>query len=349
MKKTSYTLILIIALFLSGCNKSLHQAQLYVFGTLVGITIWGVSERQANETFDIISKDLQSMHNQWHSWHKSPLDDLNKRIAKGQVYTVSDSSLLSILIAAKDLSIKSEGLFNPAIGQLIKLWGFHEDELKQDRLPPSNKKISQLLTLAPTMNDLIIQDNKISSNNLALQLDFGAFAKGYAADILIKKMRDLGIKNAIVNLGGDLKAIGKKGKQNWFIGIRHPSGTGVLAAVVVNDGESVMTSGNYERYYENQGKRYSHIIDPRNGKPATDFTSVTVIDTNGALADAAATALTVAGKLDWQRIATQMGVKNVMLVDQAGTVYFTPAMAKRVQFQPDKLPRIVIKHENKYN
>jgi thiamine biosynthesis lipoprotein len=342
MKKTSYILILIIALFLNGCNKSLHQAQLYVFGTLVGITVWGVPEGEANETFDIISKDLQSMHNQWHSWHKSPLNELNQTIAKGEVYTVTDNSLLPILIAAKELSLKSEGLFNPAIGQLIKLWGFHEDELKQDRLPPNNNKISQLLALAPTMNDLIIEDNKISSNNPALQLDLGAFAKGYAVDILIKKLRSLGIKNAIINLGGDLKAIGKKGKQSWFVGIRHPSGTGVLAAVVVNDGESVMTSGNYERFYKNKGKRYSHIIDPRNGKPATDFTSVTVIDTNGALADAAATALTVAGKQDWHQVATQMGVKYVMLVDQAGTVYFTPAMAKRVQFQPEQLPKIVI-------
>lgn len=342
MKKTSYILILI--LFLTGCNKSLHQAQLYVFGTLVGITVWGVSEGDANETFDVISKDLQAMHNQWHSWHKSPLTELNEAIANGQVYTVTDNSLLSILIAAKDLSLKSDGLFNPAIGQLIKLWGFQEDELKQDRLPPSKEKISQLLALAPTMNDLIIQDNKISSNNPALQLDFGAFAKGYAADILIKKMRELGIKNAIINLGGDLKVIGKKGEQGWFVGIRDPSGTGVLAAVVVNDGESVMTSGNYERFYQNKGKRYSHIIDPRNGKPATDFTSVTVIDANGALADAAATALTVAGKADWHRIAMEMGLKYVMLVDEAGTVYFTPAMAKRIQFQPEQLPKIVISH-----
>lgn len=340
MKKTTFTFILI--LLLTGCNKPLHQTQLYVFGTLVGISIWGVSEPQANEVFEIVSKELQSMHNQWHSWHKSPLTELNQTIAKGQVYTVTDNSLLDILTKAKYLSIKSEGLFNPAIGQLINLWGFHDDELKQNRLPPSDEKIYQLVALAPTMNDLIIEDNKISSNNSALQLDFGAFAKGYAVDILIKKLRELGIKNAIINLGGDLKAIGKKGKKNWFVGIRHPSGTGVLAAVVVNDGESVMTSGNYERYYENKSKRYSHIIDPTNGKPATDFTSVTVIDTNGTLADAAATALTVAGKQDWHRIATQMGVKYVMLVDQAGTVYFTPAMAKRIQFQPDQLPKIVI-------
>ncbi len=339
----NYILIFIIGLLLSGCNKSLHQAQLYVFGTLVGITVWGVSENEANETFDIISKDLQSMHNQWHSWHKSPLTELNEAIANGQVYTVSDNSLLPILTVAKQLSLKSEGLFNPAIGQLIKLWGFQEDELKPNRLSPNNEKISQLLALAPTMNDLSIQDNKISSNNPALQLDFGAFAKGYAVDKLIKKIRELGITNAIINLGGDLKVIGKKGKKNWFVGIRHPSGTGVLAAVAVNDGESVMTSGNYERFYQDkEGKRYSHIIDPRNGKPATDFTSVTVIDTNGALADAAATALTVAGKQDWHRVATEMGVKYVMLVDEAGTVYFTPAMAKRIQFQPDKLPKIVI-------
>jgi WD40 repeat protein len=247
---------------------------------------------------------------------------------------------------------KTARLWNAETGKLIQILSGHKDRVVKAKFSKNGKYIITIsnntarLWNAHTgifIRDFIGHDKLIK--NVAFSFDSSMIvtsSKDHTARVWNVETGELGIKNAIINLGGDLKAIGKKGKKNWFVGIRHPSGTGVLAAVAINDGESVMTSGNYERYYENKSKRYSHIIDPTTGKPATDFTSVTVIDTNGTLADAAATALTVAGKQDWHRIATQMGVKYVMLVDQAGTVYFTPAMAKRIQFQPDQLPKIVI-------
>jgi thiamine biosynthesis lipoprotein len=132
------------------------------------------------------------------------------------------------------------------------------------------------------------------------------------------------------------------GDKPWLIGIRHPNGTDVLAALAVSGEESVISSGNYERFREYEGVRYSHIIDPRNGKPAQGLSSVTVIARSGALADAASTALTVAGLQDWHRIARQMGVKYVMLMDEKGIIYVNPAMAKRVQFPADKKPQIIV-------
>ena len=107
----------------------------------------------------------------------------------------------------------------------------------------------------------------------------------------------------------------------------------MLAAFQLADGETVYTSGNYERYREHDGISYSHIIDPRTGLPVRHVASVTVIDTVGARADAAATALSVAGPRDWYRIARQMGVKYVLLVDEQGQVYMNPAMADRIHFE----------------
>jgi thiamine biosynthesis lipoprotein len=180
------------------------------------------------------------------------------------------------------------------------------------------------------MEDIVIDKNQVSSRNPAVQLDFGAIAKGYAVDLAIDKLRQLGVHNAIVNAGGNLKAMGKKGNRPWSIGIRHPSGQGVLARVEVSGEESVITSGCYERFREYQGVRYCHIIDPRNGKPVTSLASVTVIACSGSLADAATTALMVAGKQEWQPVANQMGVKLVMVVDDKGEVSMTPAMKERV-------------------
>lgn len=342
MQTRIYLSILLTGLLISGCGKQLYQQQFYVFGTLVGISIWGVPEPQASEAVNAIANDFQSMHNNWHAFQPSPLTDLNQTIAAGQVWTVTETSLLPLLEKSTQFYNQSDGLFNPAIGQLISLWGFHSDDLSNPLPPPASEKIAELVALAPGMDDINIEGNHISSRNRAVQLDFGAFAKGYALDLAIEKLRQLGVQNAIINAGGNLKAIGKKGNKPWLIGIRHPNGTGILAAVVVNGEESVITSGNYERFREYEGRRYSHIIDPRNGMPAQGLSSVTVIARSGALADAASTALTVAGLQDWHRIAQQMGIKYVMLMDAEGTVHLNPAMAARVQFPHDKKPKIVV-------
>lgn len=342
MQTRTYALILITGLWIVGCSNQLYKREFYVFGTLVGISIWGVPEQQASQAVNAVISNFQTMHNNWHAWNPSPLTNLNQTIAAGQTGINTDPSLLPLLKQAKNFYRQSEGLFNPAIGQLINLWGFHNDEFP-DGPPPLPEKIAELVALKPNMDDISIDaNNRISSTNPAVQLDFGAFAKGYAVDLAIEQFRQFGIENAIVNAGGNLKAIGKKGDKPWWIGIRHPSGKGVLAAVAVNHEESIITSGNYERFREYKGVRYSHIIDPRTGMPARGLTSVTVIDSSGALADAASTALMVAGLSDWHRIAKQMGIKYVMLVDEAGTVHVNPAMAKRVQFPAKKQPKIIV-------
>ncbi len=343
MQIRSYIFTLLLV-FLSGCTNNLYQQQFYVFGTLVEISIWGVSTSQASEAVNAIANDFQIMHRSWHAWNPSPLTDLNQTIAAGQTWLVTDKSLLPLLKQAKYLYNQSDGLFNPAIGQLIKLWGFQDDNLGEsaNTAPPSSTKIAELIALTPSMNDVKIKDSYIYSSNKAVQLDFGAFAKGYAIDLAIEKLRQYGIQNAIVNAGGNLKVIGKKGNKPWLIGIRHPSGSGVLASISVNSEESIITSGNYERYQEYQGIRYSHIIDPRNGMPAQGLTSVTVIDRSGTIADAAATALTVAGLQYWHKIARQMKIKYVMLVDDKGTVYVNPSMAARVQFSTSNPPKIIV-------
>ncbi len=166
-----------------------------------------------------------------------------------------------------------------------------------------------------------------------VEIDLGAYAKGYALNLAIQQLRANGFQHAIVNAGGDLCAAGRHGARPWRVGIRHPQGEGVIASLELSGEECVLTSGNYERYREHEGIRYSHIIDPRSGYPVEHITSATVISSDGALADAAATALSVAGPDAWQRIARQMGVDQVMLVDESGQVYLTPAMQARIRLE----------------
>ncbi len=316
-----------------------YHRSLYVFGTLVDVDILGQTPEQAARAVDAVEKDFQRMHRDWHAWKPGgELVALNRQIAAGGSLRVSPF-LMPLLERGKVLYLDSDGLFNPAIGRLVGLWGFHQDEPPGGPPPPATA-IEALLREQPGMNDLEIDADRVASRNPAVQLDFGGFAKGYALNLAVERLRGLGIRDAIVNAGGDLCVTGRHGKRPWHIGIRHPQGVGVLASLDVRDGECVMTSGNYERYREYEDIRYAHILDPRTGQPVRHVASATVIHEDGGRADAAATALTVAGPAHWGRIAGRMGLRYVMLVDAAGRVHMTSAMAERIRFKGQR-PEVV--------
>ncbi|MBO34140.1 MAG: thiamine biosynthesis protein ApbE [Rhodospirillaceae bacterium] len=327
---------------LAGCKDSGEETKstLNVFGTLVEITIRDTDEQTALKAVEELSGDFQRMHKDWHAWKPGELDDLNKAIAQNRSVTVSPF-LLPLLHQANNMYVQSDGLFNPAIGKLVSEWGFHADELPMGKIPDKTL-IDDLVSKNPTMEDLIINGTRVSSTNSAVHLDFGGFAKGAALDLAVKRFKSMGIKNAILNAGGDLNVFGGHGDRRWRAGIRHPLDWGVIATVELNPDEGLYTSGNYERYREHEGIRYSHIIDPRTGMPVDYIVSASVIHPNGAWADAAATALSVAGTSDWVRIARSMKINYALLVDKDGVVYLTPEMKERVQFNDERPVKVVV-------
>lgn len=341
-------LLLLLLVLLGACsredatNASLHQSQLLALGTLVDISLWDVDEKLAEQAIHDIDKRLHRIHQDWHSWLPGRLHDINTALANDQDVELNDDEL-ELLQHASLLAAQSEQLFNPAIGHLISLWGFHSDN--PEGPPPPDSAIQKQLQLKPRMSDLVFSGHTLHSNNTAVQLDVGAFAKGYAIDQAIALLRQRGINNAIVNAGGDLRAIGRHGRRPWRIGIRHPTAPGVIASVEVQDDESVFTSGNYERFYQYQGQRYHHIIDPRSGYPAKQSLSVTVIHQDATTADAAATALFIAGPERWPIIARKMGIDQAMLIDDQLTVHMTPAMARRIELKQDLKRMIEEPHE----
>lgn len=336
------TVALLIALFTAGCERAPQEfhEQLVVFGTLVDITIFGADPERAARASGEISASLNSMHRTWHAWEPSTLTALNSKFARGETADV-DAEGAQLLRRAQELSIASGDLFNPAVGKLIGLWGFHKDDAPTGPPPPADV-IAALVARQPLMSDLMFDGYRVSSRNPDVQLDLGAFAKGYAVDHAIGVVRAAGIENAIVNAGGDLRAIGRHGDRPWRIGIRNPDGPGIIASVEIDGDQSVFTSGTYERYFDHEGTRYHHIIDPRSGYPAQGATSVTILHKDAATADAAATALLVAGPGQWLQVAQQMGVEYAMLIDLGNNVHLTPPMAERIRFETDPPPVVIV-------
>jgi len=330
------SLLLIATLGLTACSEAppqVHKAKLFTLGTLVDVSVLHPNEATAQQAVKIVEDELAIINSQWHAWRDSPLTLINQQLAQGKTVTINSVSH-HFLQQAQTLAANSNQLFNPAIGSLVSLWGFHHDD-RPDGAPPVKEKIAAALKQAPSMANITLTETTLASNNPAVQFDFGAFGKGYAIDRAVEQLKLAGIENAIVNAGGDLRAIGAKGDRPWRIGVRHPIEAGVIASIETNGDESVFTSGNYERFFDFDGKRYHHIINPRSGYPANDAISVTVIHNNAATADAAATALFIAGETEWPQIAKQMGIDEVMLIGNDLTIHMTPKMAQRIQLEID--------------
>ena len=324
----------LLACLLASCTKPdpLYTSQSYVFGTLVDISIYGESDAQAQEISNQIIRDFQNLHNRLHAWRPSELSSLNLAFARGDTPASLKPDLAAMIQDATQLSMQSKGAFNPAIGGLIEEWGFHHDEFLPKKV--NEGKIKSLIKANPQMRDMTIENGKIISKNPAVQLDLGGYAKGYALDIAVIELRKVGVKNALINIGGNIIALGKHGDKPWRVGIQHPRKPNAIAALDLESGWAIGTSGDYQRYFELAGKRYCHIIDPVTGYPVQGVQAVTVLippqNNTGVLSDVASKPIFIAKPQDRAQAAKNMGVENYLIIDSDNKISISPSIAKRI-------------------
>ena len=275
MRKTLTGLLLLVIAgsllfaFRIYSKEPLYNSHSYVFGTLVDISIYGETEDRARTLSNQVLQDFQQLNNQLHAWkpvsshQPSALGALNAAFASGRQPITISPQLAAMLTDATALSVKSQGLFNPAIGHLISSWGFQRDEFTAIKI--DDAKITALVKANPRMTDIVVANNTAYSNNRQVRLDLGGYAKGYALDLAANYLRKQNVKNALINIGGNIIAIGQHGSKPWRVGIQHPRKPAAIATLDLADGWAIGTSGDYQRYFMLDGKRYCHIIDPRNG------------------------------------------------------------------------------------
>ena len=323
---------LLLLLTLSSCsNKTVYRTQGNVFGTLVEISIYGESEVRANQLGAEVLREFDRLHHKFHAWKPSELTALNDSIAAGRPFQ-ADAEMVGMLKAATKLAEHSDNLFNPAIGGLIRLWGFQSSNITPHS--PSPAEIKRWVGANPRMTDLSYSGNIVSSSNKSVMLDFGGYAKGYALDQAAKILRAEHVKAALINIGGNVLAIGQPGAHPWKVGIQNPRGEGTVAVVELHDNEAIGTSGDYQRFFMKDGKRRPHIIDPRTGETSDLVASVTIITSGGTDAgtrsDGNSKPLFLAGPLGWRAMAKRLGLNEVMLIDANKNVEMTPAMRARL-------------------
>jgi thiamine biosynthesis lipoprotein len=318
-----------ISLLKPGVSRAgLHEKSWRLFGTDVEVSVLHPDSRQAATALDRLFIALAQMNRDWHPWAPGQMQAINSAISSGEPVRVN-AHIEAMLTEVQRLYRASAGSFNPAIGNLAAAWGFHGEQA-QDWQPPAQAELDAVLASRPSPLDLHIDDGVLTSTNKAVRLDFGGYAKGYALEAGMQILRQAGIEHAMIDAGGDVVALGSDGMRGWQAGVPHPYRSGIIARIESGRDEAVFTSRNLDKFNQYQGVRYTHVLDPRTGRPADQFVSATVVHDRAAIADAAATALIVAGIGQWESIADAMGVEHAILVDRQGGLHYTSAMAKRV-------------------
>jgi thiamine biosynthesis lipoprotein len=334
LRRTMGALALGLALVGSGCENSdpVFNHRFNAFGDQIDVSIVELGRRKAQTAAAALEQDFRYMQRAWNPTEAGSLKRTNQLLAEAEPFA-APPSILPLLREAQRLAEASDHLFDPADGKLRRLWGFDVQDPDCHEPPPADR-IDELVVSDPQVTDVKIDDFHLSTTNPDVLLDFSGMIKGYSFDQAVKLLQELGVRNAMISSGGDLSAFGSRAGRPWRAAIRTPSG-GIYAYTEIGKHESLFTAADYKRNYTWGGKIYHDILDPRTGYPARGSRSVTVIHPDATTADAASTALFVAGPSEWHRVARKMGVHYVMLLDAEGKLHMNPAMQARIHLIDD--------------
>jgi len=294
MKKTSvFCVVLLFCIFLVSCSTPPNfEKQYFAMGTVITQNIYGTDPQKAAD--EVFSKIQQLESVLTINKAGSQIDTLNSNAGNGK-WIPLDKEIIYILETAQKYAALSNGAFDPTVGPLVKAWGIFTDH---PRIPPQTE-IKRLLKLV-NYKDLLLDVPNLSARltKKGQIVDLGGIAKGYAGDVAKDIYIKDGIKSAFINLGGNVVALGSKPDGSpWKVGIQNPrQPDGKYLGIVPIRNQTVVTSGDYERYFERNGVRYHHIIDPKTGAPSkSGLISTSIITDVSINADALSTATFVLG------------------------------------------------------
>ena len=269
------------------------------FDTVSTITGYEYTEEEFNKVADDILSLLEEYHKLYSIYHRfegiENLCTVNELVNGAHRTVTVDRKIIDMLIYAKEMYVLTDGMMNIAMGSVLSLWHDYRtlgmDDPENAMLPPTERL--KAASEHTDINDIVIDEDNCTVTLLDpnMKLDVGAVAKGYATEQIALYLEQKGISGYVLNVGGNVRTIGAKGDGNaWLVGVEDPKGDDYLAYLYLN-GQSLVTSGSYQRFYVVDGKQYHHIIHPSTLMPAEGYLSVSVLCSNSGLADALSTAL----------------------------------------------------------
>lgn len=316
MKKniTLTALCLSFLFILTSCapQNTAQTATVFAMDTVMELTVYGDGEVLRDAEQLIYSLDAKLSATDEHS----EIYKLNR----DKSATVS-ADTAEIITRALDICKSTDGALDISIYPVVSAWGFTKDEHRI----PSDDELSELLDSVDYSK--ISVDGRVVTILPDMQIDLGSVAKGYTGDRVTAMLRERGVESALLNLGGNVQTVGTKPDgSNWRVAVSDPAGSGYAGIIETSD-RAVITSGSYERYFEEDGVRYHHIIDPKTGKPAaSDILSVTVIGESGMMCDALSTALFVMGVDRGAEFLRENREFEAIFITDDGRIYLTSGL-----------------------
>lgn len=320
---------------LTGCAREqelpAQERSLFAMNTYMTFTAYG---KNAAEALDMALEQVEEAEALW------SVTDQNSEIYQanhsgGQPVTVSDETA-QLVSFALDMAEQTDGAVDPTIYPVLSAWGF----TTQSKQVPEEGQIASLLQNVD-YGRISLEGDRLTVPD-GMQLDMGAVGKGYAGDLVIEVLKEYGVESALINLGGNVQAIGSRPDGNdWRLGIRVPWEEGNLGVLRISDA-AVVTSGGYENYFEDEeGNIYWHILDPSTGYPADGgLQAVTIIGEEGKLCDALSTALFVMGEDGAVEYWRANGGFDMLLVTEDGEIILTEGIAGQFTLNENRTEQI---------
>lgn len=318
--------------FMFGCSSAQKQKMqkfsvqyVDIFDTLSIITCYAYDQQQFDVYADKVYSRLLELHQQF--------DPYNSYDGINNIKTINDNAgiktieitpdMYKVLSFGKQAYTDTDGAINIAMGATLELWHNYRTNAIENNIVaiPNNDELA-LTAVFNDINALELTENTAYINKKGVSLNLGAIAKGYAADEAIEVLEQMGCVSAIVNLGGNVRCIGgnRTEKQHWTIGIQDPLNlSNVIAAVETSD-NSIVSSGNYQRYYIYNNKKIHHIIDPKTLQPADNVNAVTVVCDDSMTGDMLSTALFILPRDKGIALAKKYDAKKIYYIDTDNVV-----------------------------
>ena len=333
------TVTVLASALASGCSSPLEQAGPetvkltgFAMGTAYSVTVPGADARDEPPIALAVREELERVDALMSTYREDSELSLFNRHDSSDPFPLSEDTY-AVLASAQAVSKQTGGAFDVTVGPLVDAWGFGPAGESE---PPSEAELDRLLGDAGwsklTLNDA---DRTATKAVPKLRCDLSAIAKGFAVDRVASALEGLGFADYLVEVGGEVRAGGlNEERKPWRLGVERPNESGrTVQRILPVSGTGLATSGDYRQFREVGGERFSHVIDPRTGKPATSrVASATVLDPSAMRADAFATALVVLGEAEGLRVAERANLAALLIIrDREGGLREVPTSLFRAR------------------
>ena len=308
---------LFLSNFILSAQKSYSESSI-LMGSSFEITVVALDEDFAKESLAIAKKEIIRIENLISSWdQKSETSRINKNAGIGAVEVSKE--LFDLIFRAQQISKLSSGAFDLTFAAVDKLWNF---DGRESEMPNPDALKASVFNIGYQLIELNEQSLTVFLPKKGMKIGFGAIGKGYAADRAKQLLVERGVLGGIINASGDMNTWGTKPDgSSWTIGIVNPMNNKKVFSWFSLEHNAVVTSGDYEKFTQINGRRYSHIIDPRTGIPSQGIVSCTVFAGKAELADAIATAIFVMGVESGLFLIDQLPDIEAILIDDSGIIH----------------------------